>query len=244
MEIRINDKVGQWTVMSVGETRGYKKFWKVKCDCGIETEVSHYALINNASNGCKRCGLLRSLKTRRKDISKIGDTIHNWTVINIEPFTEKGTTTMITLQCKCGDIYTKRYGCHTRATQCRNCKHKASCGIPNNSSRKGYEELSSTYWSSILIGAKKRNFEVTIDIKYAWDLFIKQNKKCALSKKEICLGYHIVDGEQTASLDRIDSKKGYIDGNVQWVHKQINRIKLELPQEEFIDWCKLVAKYN
>ena len=47
--------------------------------------------------------------------------------------------------------------------------------------------------------------------------------------------------KNTASLDRIDSSKGYVEGNVQWVHKMINMSKQQYSQEEFIDMCKAVA---
>jgi hypothetical protein len=39
----------------------------------------------------------------------------------------------------------------------------------------------------------------------------------------------------------IDSSKGYIEGNIQWVHKDINNMKWDFTQEEFINYCKLVA---
>ena len=42
------------------------------------------------------------------------------------------------------------------------------------------------------------------------------------------------DYDATASLDRIDSSKGYIKGNVQWVHKNINYMKQEMTNEEFL----------
>ena len=77
-----------------------------------------------------------------------------------------------------------------------------------------------------------------------WDLFIKQNKKCALSGLDIEFSRKLKDGTTTASLDRIDSSKGYIQNNVQWVHKDINRIKQNLDQEKFIELCKMVAKEN
>ena len=50
--------------------------------------------------------------------------------------------------------------------------------------------------------------------------------------------------EITASLDRIDSNKGYIKNNVQWVHKHINTMKMHMTDREFIDMCKKVAKHN
>ena len=45
----------------------------------------------------------------------------------------------------------------------------------------------------------------------------------------------------TASLDRIDSSKGYVIGNVQWVHKDINIMKNKFDNQYFIDMCKKIA---
>lgn len=37
----------------------------------------------------------------------------------------------------------------------------------------------------------------------------------------------------TASLDRIDSTKGYVEENVQWVHKDVNFMKSNLTEQRF-----------
>jgi hypothetical protein len=44
--------------------------------------------------------------------------------------------------------------------------------------------------------------------------------------------------------DRIDSSKGYVVGNIQWVHKHINKMKNKYPQDHFIEMCRLVAENN
>jgi hypothetical protein len=49
---------------------------------------------------------------------------------------------------------------------------------------------------------------------------------------------------RTASLDRIDSSKGYTKNNIQWIYKPINSMKRDYTQERFIELCKLVAKNN
>lgn len=49
------------------------------------------------------------------------------------------------------------------------------------------------------------------------------------------------DTTGTASLDRIDSSKGYIKGNIQWVHKDINKMKNNYNQAYFINLCALVV---
>jgi hypothetical protein len=48
----------------------------------------------------------------------------------------------------------------------------------------------------------------------------------------------------TASLDRIDSSKGYIEGNVQWIHKHINKMKNNFNESYFIEICKKISQKN
>jgi hypothetical protein len=45
----------------------------------------------------------------------------------------------------------------------------------------------------------------------------------------------------TASLDRIDSSIGYVEGNVQWIYKPLNTMKGTLSNQEFIQLCKEVT---
>lgn len=42
-------------------------------------------------------------------------------------------------------------------------------------------------------------------------------------------------------LDRIDSTKGYIVGNIQWIHKAVNKMKMEFSVADFMAVCKVVA---
>jgi hypothetical protein len=84
------------------------------------------------------------------------------------------------------------------------------------------------------------NVEVTLE--YISELFDKQGGKCALTGWDIVFGGGAKDWrETTASLDRIDSRLGYIEGNVQWVHKDVNIAKHDYPQNYFIELCRAVA---
>jgi hypothetical protein len=74
-----------------------------------------------------------------------------------------------------------------------------------------------------------------------WDLYLKQERICALTGLPIKLG---TVNEISASLDRIDSTRGYTLDNVQWVHKDINRMKGDLTPERFLELCQLVAAKN
>ncbi len=50
------------------------------------------------------------------------------------------------------------------------------------------------------------------------------------------------NSETSASLDRIDSSLGYIEENVQWVHKDVNMMKRIYDNNYFIKMCKLIAE--
>lgn len=122
-----------------------------------------------------------------------------------------------------------------------------SCGCgregSNNYGWKGHEEISGQYWSQIQKSARERQIEFDISIEDAWALFLHQNRQCALTGMPLSMhfaGQHSGD----ASLDRVDSNLNYTRGNVQWVHKHINQMKLDHDQDYFISLCRLVAHHN
>lgn len=108
---------------------------------------------------------------------------------------------------------------------------------------KRYKEIPGKYFSRLKVHAKDKNREFSITKKYVWDKFVEQKRKCALSGVEITFP-KVCDCRvmQTASLDRIDSSKGYIAGNVQWIHKDLNKIKSDFAEPDFIKWCLKVAE--
>ena len=116
------------------------------------------------------------------------------------------------------------------------------CGFSKRKHRnwKGSGTVSATYFSSLKRGAdggkgrKPIPFNITID--YVADLLDnKQKGKCALT------GIYISVKDKTASLDRIDSSKGYERGNLQWLHKDVNMMKRHYSQDYFIYLCKAVS---
>lgn len=109
----------------------------------------------------------------------------------------------------------------------------------------GTGQLSGFYLATIKARAKRKNLDFNLTTEYLWDLFQKQSGKCIFTKVELSFANTQRDrDDQTASLDRINPNKGYIEGNVQWVHKTINLMKNIIPHDEFIHWCTLVASQN
>lgn len=111
----------------------------------------------------------------------------------------------------------------------------------------GFKEISKTFICKFETGAKWRNIKFDVSMEYLWSIFLKQNRKCALTGVTLILPKNNKDFKENnynASIDRIDSSKNYEEGNIQWVTKEVNRMKWDLPQEKFIEICKLVANYK
>lgn len=74
---------------------------------------------------------------------------------------------------------------------------------------------------------------------------MEQDRKCVFTGKTLTMrGKRNGQYEGTASLDRIDSSKGYIEGNVQWIHKELQHMKRNLEDSEFIRICEEVAAHQ
>lgn len=118
-------------------------------------------------------------------------------------------------------------------------------GIQSAYNRRSYNDIHMNYWASLRTCAKKRGLEFLVSIEYGWELFIKQDRKCAISNLELKFRDSCSNKKtQTASLDRIDSSKGYIEGNVQWVHKVVNRMKWDLDQKDLVQFCCIIADFS
>lgn len=145
--------------------------------------------------------------------------------------------------CKCGKIRKLRASNISKHinTLCRCIRPTGK----NHPEYEGYEDISKNVWSVIQRTAKERNLEFDISIEYGWKLFIKQEKRCALTGLPIKFNTTYKNQiDRTASLDRIDSTIGYIEGNVQWVHKLINYFKGNTNNDLVIAIANLIANKN
>jgi hypothetical protein len=68
---------------------------------------------------------------------------------------------------------------------------------------------------------------------------VNQDFRCALSGWPI--GWSDVGAIHTASIDRVDSSLGYVVGNIQIVHKDVNMAKQQFTQDYFLVLCAAVA---
>lgn len=122
-----------------------------------------------------------------------------------------------------------------------------SCGCVNISYNfKGFKDVSGNYFGRLKIEAKRRNIEFSISLEDIWNLYEEQKRKCKLSNVPILFVRYLQKNrqKQTASVDRIDSTKGYTIDNIQIVHKRINFIKSSMKEDELLFWAKNIYLSN
>lgn len=142
----------------------------------------------------------------------------------------------VSCRCECGNVY--NVACFTllkgTSRGCKLCNQSRPKEL--NPAWKGYGQVPGKKLSRIIRGAKNRNITVNLDIKTLSDKYEKQNGLCYYTNLPI----NFDDG--SSSLERIDSKIGYEESNVVWVHKNVNIMKRDLSFEDFYNICKLVVE--
>lgn len=144
-------------------------------------------------------------------------------------------------ECNCGNTSLVResnlLNGHTKS--CGRCLIKSEFGIINK-----------VVVNRVKNSAKKRKIPFHLNEKYLNELFEKQKGLCALTGQHLLVPQSYQDlknGIQSwdwISLDRINSKTGYVEGNVQWVCKDINFIKWIHTEPKFIDMCRKVVEWQ
>lgn len=181
---------------------------------------------------CHRCSGAKLLKEE----FPIGILIGDWVV---EGYTFNRHNQLV-VRCSCGTTSTLSAATakSVRSKRCTRCSYKKisedkSCGNVHNS-----------YYLQLKNAAARRNIKFAISMEDMWNQYQKQKGICSMTGLELTLtnsnNFHL----QTASLDRIDSKQGYIKENIQWMHKDVNKMKMELPQERFLEIVKQISKYK
>lgn len=218
------------------------------CKCGNTFHPLPVQVFNGSTTSCGCKGAEKSIRIRKRKLNPIltEPEINN----RLESF---GSKLRLIGEFK-GVEYDALYKCSCGQEKVLNSEsiikgRRKSCGC--SSLFKGVGEISGVFWnvikrSSRTKNEKGRNLEFSITQDYIWDLFLKQDRKCALTGLQLTFArdYSRNKGFQTASLDRIDSSIGYVPGNVQWVHKIINRTKGNLSDSDFLRICMKVVAYN
>lgn len=188
-------------------------------------------------NICKFC--INNDRKKRKLDGHIGERFHNLIVegyINNNKFC---ITSWLNCRCDCGKyvvlaFYEWSVGRRRACPQCTVRKKSIDkVGM-----------IDKSWWTSMVAGAKTREISLSITIFQAWDKFLSQNGLCAITGLSLYFPSYPRGTDGTASLDRIESSLGYDDYNIQWVHKDINRMKSYFTDEYFVNMCQQAVSYS
>lgn len=154
-------------------------------------------------------------------------------------------------ECECGNTIAYREDYlrqkeHAEVIRSCGCYKRQRIGKISPTWR-GYQEISLQYFKNLQKRGIDRGYCFEITIEQMWEQYIKQNKKCALTGIDIVIKQSTrtnVITDPIASLDRIDSTKGYTVDNIQWVHKDVNLIKNHFSEETFFNYVKLIYEFK
>jgi hypothetical protein len=100
-------------------------------------------------------------------------------------------------------------------------------------------------WQSLRSNAKRRGHIFRITQAYALKVLRGQDYRCALTGVELTISHRRNwRAVSNASIDRIDSGRGYVKGNIQWTTKQANLIKRDLSMTDVVSFCMKVAEHH
>jgi len=96
-------------------------------------------------------------------------------------------------------------------------------------------------YRGIVDRSRARNHEMNVDRDYLKMMIGRSKMQCALSKLPLTFKK---DHPYVVSVDRKNSNKGYMKGNIQIVASCVNTAKNALTKKQFVTMCKAVAENN
>lgn len=135
--------------------------------------------------------------------------------------------------------------CRSLRATIRN-RSKAKTSIMNERSNRSINHRLKAILNNIKGRAEERGMEFSVSAQFLENLWMSQNKRCALTDLEMTWELATREIPLThVSIDRIDNTKGYTEQNIQLVCFQANIMKQKLSMEDFVSYCgKVVETYN
>lgn len=231
-------RFGQWEVIETGISKRYGKraasqrACRCRCSCPKQTTkvISYYHLKKGVTNSC---GCIR-----KHPLIPIGSKFKYWEVVqnNLYKDWKNQKQRACIVRCECGTEMIRTYG------ELRRGRTK-SCGCRTK------ERNIKTVWNDLhymlRMGATRRGikFHLTLpELKFVTQMPCTY---CGREPSNIQRRKYSVDGNYQrgvdpsmeilwSGLDRIDSSKGYLHGNVVPCCKECNRMKMNLPLDDFL----------
>jgi hypothetical protein len=197
---------------------------------GCEREVDYAsragALAALKRENCRNC----RIDYRAKDLPK--DAVYK---------NDDGKWCSSCASCGTEQAYTRMDHAKTSSSSGWRCKACAAADKAFTAEATGFDGNVRVGWlRKFEVSARQRGLKWELSADFVNGLWERQEGCCALSGIPLLNGYK----DETVSIDRIDSSHGYTEDNVQLIHKQLNMMKRNMPNGEFIRWCRAVAIHN
>lgn len=110
------------------------------------------------------------------------------------------------------------------------------CDIEHHRNRvnKSYKTKAAIMFNGIQSRCKTKNIECDITAADIICQYEKQNGKCHYSGRQMTC----IDGDNVMSVDRIDSRLGYVKGNIVLCCWRVNKMKNDLSRRDFLNFCQ------
>ena len=170
---------------------------------------------------------------------EIGKKFGRWEVISERTQRINNLTNWV-CRCECGveQFVPLNNLMNGSSTQCRTCGNE-DAGVKR---RTGYKDISGDYWSQIINNSNKKGIHFDVRIEDAWELYIGQNKCCAISGIPINFSGYPHDSKETnAVLSLIDTEVEFTLDNIQWLDKSIAKMKGKMNNDNFIELIYLIT---
>ncbi len=215
------DKFGEWTIIREAEIApdGTHRRFLCRCVCGNESVVQFGHLQSGHSNGCWKCGVRASGMKREKDYT--GIVIGKLTFIN-RIYTRKGNWRKA--KCECGAEVEVAAAASTdeRVVACRRCTKEMG-----NSRKNLISDKKLLYRVKQMAKARSIIFDESIG-EFLIELINSSCYYCGNPPKN--------------GIDRIDSSRGYVSGNIRSCCMRCNTIKMDATEEDFYSHCKKIVE--
>ena len=158
----------------------------------------------------------------------------SWLILGSAKYipTKSGGRYLWYCRCECGiekwnSTTSLLYGRSMMCVACRNSDKNGS--KEKNPNWKGFGEVPGVVLQRIRQNAQRRGRHIAVEITCEcldaqWK---KQGGRCVYTNRELNI-------LKDASVDRIDSLKGYTRDNIEWVHKDVNKAKMALSRKDFL----------
>lgn len=172
------------------------------------------------------------------DETYLGQKFGRWTVLDVIRNGPRDTRAKFVCKCACGSVKEVLIdnAVSGKSTGCRKCSGMAGSKNPRWG---GTKNVPFSFFSIMKKSASARDYDVDVTIDDIQELWDSSSGCCALSGVPITLSTKKMGC--TASIDRIDSSRGYTKDNIQFVHKHVNLMKNHFDQAYFIEMCRKIA---